>query len=289
MDTAGLHAFVTVTDCGSFSQAAQQLFLTQSAVSKRIALLESQLNCRLFDRIGRQIVLTEAGHALLPRARNILLSIEDAERTLGNLSGHIGGRLALATSHHISLHRLPPILKTFVNQFPDVELDLQFAASEVAYEGVLKGELELALITLAPQQDDRLCARTIWHDRLQYVVARNHPLAHVDRPSLTELNRYPAILPGTDTFTHQRVRQQLALQGLEPNLGMSTDYLDTIRMMVSIGLGWSLLPETMIDGQLMRLNTGTEAIVRPLGYIYHRDRTLSNAARELVQLLEYGV
>jgi DNA-binding transcriptional LysR family regulator len=85
------------------------------------------------------------------------------------------------------------------------------------------------------------------------------------------------------------VRQQLALQGLEPNLGMSTDYLDTIRMMVSIGLGWSLLPETMIDGQLVRLNTGTEPIVRPLGYIHHRDRTLSNAARELVKLLEPGV
>ena len=289
MDTAGLQAFVTVTNCGSFSLAAQRLFLTQSAVSKRIALLESQLNCRLFDRIGRQVVLTEAGQALYPRARDILLSIEDAERTLGNLSGQIGGRLALATSHHISLHRLPPILKTFVDRFPDVELDLRFAASEVAYEGVLRGDLELALITLAPQQDDRICARRVWHDRLQYVVARDHPLTRLKQPSLTELNRYPAILPGINTFTHQRVRQQLALQGLEPNLGMSTDYLDTIRMMVSIGLGWSLLPETMIDEQLSCLDTGTEAIVRPLGYIYHRDRTLSNAARELVQLLEFGV
>ncbi len=65
--------------------------LTQSAVSKRIAQLESQLGCRLFDRIGRQVMLTEAGLALLPRARQILLSIEDAERLLGNLSGRIGG------------------------------------------------------------------------------------------------------------------------------------------------------------------------------------------------------
>jgi len=289
MDTAGLQSFITVADCGSFSQAAQQLFLTQSAVSKRIAQLESQLGCRLFDRIGRQVMLTEAGLALLPRARQILLSIEDAERLLGNLSGRIGGRLALATSHHISLHRLPPILKTFVERFPEVELKLQFAASEVAYEGVLKGELELALITLAPQQESRLCARTVWHDRLHYVVAHNHPLARLERPSLTELNRYPAILPGSNTFTHQRVRQQLALQGLEPNLGMSTDYLDTIRMVVSIGLGWSLLPETMIDGQLTRLDIGSEAIVRPLGYIHHRDRTLSNAATELIRLLECGV
>lgn len=121
------------------------------------------------------------------------------------------------------------------------------------------------------------------------MVARDHPLTRLKQPSLTELNRYPAILPGTNTFTHQRVRQQLAMQGLEPNLGMSTDYLDTIRMMVSIGLGWSLLPETMIDERLSCLDTSTEAIVRPLGYIYHRDRTLSNAAKELVQMLEFSV
>ncbi|GAA0684107.1 LysR family transcriptional regulator [Marinobacterium maritimum] len=289
MDTAGLHAFVTVADTGSFSQAAQLLFLTQSAVSKRIALLESQLDCRLFDRIGRQVLLTEPGQALLPKARDILAAMDDAERMLGNLSGRVVGRLAVAASHHISLHRLPPLLKRFVENYPEVELDLQFAASEVAYEGVLRGDLELALITLAPEQDERICARTVWSDRLQYVVGRNHPLAANIHPDLTELNRYPAILPGPDTFTHQRVRQQLARQGLELNLGMSTDYLDTIRMMVSIGLGWSLLPETMIDDQLVRLDTGTEAIVRPLGYIHHRDRTLSNAARELVQLLEASV
>jgi len=252
-------------------------------------LLESQLDCRLFDRVGRQVLLTEAGQALLPKARDILASMEDAERMLGNLSGHIGGRLALATSHHISLHRLPPLLKRFVDHYPEVELDLRFAASEVAYEGVLRGDLELALITLAPEHDDRICACTIWTDRLQYVVGRNHPLAQSPQLDLSALTRYPALLPGADTFTHQRVRQQLAGQGLELNLGMSTDYLDTIRMMVRIGLGWSLLPETMIDDQLVRLDTGTEPIYRPLGYIHHRNRTLSNAACELVRLLETDV
>ncbi|MBP0049027.1 LysR family transcriptional regulator [Marinobacterium sp. AK62] len=285
MDTAGLTAFVTVADCHSFSQAAQQLFLTQSAVSKRIALLESQLDCRLFDRIGRQVILTEPGRRLLPRAREILHALEDAEQLIRDSTGEVRGRLTLAASHHISLHRLPPILKQFIQRYPEVELDLRFAASEVAYEGVLKGDLELALITLAPEADERILSRTLWSDRLQYVVATTHPLALQDSVSLNELNRYPAILPGTETFTHQRVRQQLALQGLEPNLGMSTDYLDTIRMMVSIGLGWSLLPETMIDHSLHRLETGTEPVYRPLGCIHHRNRTLSNAARELLNML----
>lgn len=289
MDTAGLLAFVAVADTQSFSQAAQRLFLTQSAVSKRIALLESQLECRLFDRIGRQVILTESGNRLLPRAREILHAIEDAEQMIKDSDGEVNGRLTLAASHHISLHRMPPVLKAFIQRYPDVELDLRFAASEVAYEGVLKGDFELALITLAPEADERILARTLWSDRLQYVISRTHPLALQPRVGFNELNRYPAILPGIDTFTHQRVRQHLALQELEPNLGMSTDNLDTIRMMVSVGLGWSLLPETMIDDSLCRLDTGTEPVYRPLGYIHHRNRTLSNAARELLSMLPEAV
>lgn len=285
IDCAALTAFVRVAELGSFSQAAEQLFLTQSAVSKRVALLEEQLGCRLFDRIGRQIDLTEAGVTLLPQAHRILHALEDAARSLQNLAGSVNGALTLAASHHISLHRLPPILRQYARRFPDVQLDLRFDESEIAYEGVLKGELELALITLAPQQDPRIHSETLWVDALQYVVASDHPLAQLNAPGLNDLNHYPALLPGPNTFTHQLVRQQLGRLGLEPNLGMSTNYLDTIRMMVRIGLGWSLLPESMIDQGLCRLPVSSEAIHRPLGLIYHRDRTLSNAARELVGML----
>lgn len=286
MDSATLQAFVTVADSASFSEAAQRLFLTQSAISKRIALLEGQLNCRLFDRIGRHVSLTEAGRQLLPKARDILLALQDAERLVSNLTTGVKGRLSIAASHHISLHRLPPVLKHFSQTFPEVELDLNFDESELAYERVLRGELELALITLSPHPDPRICAEVIWDDRLCYVVSTQHPLAFDSAPTLQKLNHYPAILPRRQTFTHECVRQQLLEYGLEPQLRMSTNYLDTIRMMVSIGLGWSVLPETLLDASLVRLELNTEPLFRPLGYIYHRDRTLSNAAGELVKCLQ---
>lgn len=284
-DTASLHAFVEVAESGSFSIAASKLFLTQSAISKRIAHLEAQLDCRLFDRIGRQISLTEAGRTLLPQARQILHALEDAARSLQNLSAEVTGRLSLAASHHISLHRLPPILRQYTRRYPEVELDLRFDESEVAYDRILRGDIELALITLAPQRDARVETETLWVDSLQYVVANDHPLATHPTPNLTQLNRYPALLPAPNTFTHQLVRERLSALGLQPNLGLSTNYLDTIRMMVRIGLGWSLLPETLIDQDLTRLPIEREPILRPLGLIYHRDRTLSNPARELVQML----
>lgn len=285
LDSATLNAFVQVADSGSFSIAAEKLFLTQSAVSKRIAHLEEQVDCRLFDRIGRRITLTEAGRTLLPQAQKILHALEDAALSLQNLSGEVTGSLSLAASHHISLHRLPPVLRDFSNRYPGVELKLSFDESEVAYDHVLNGELELALITLAPSNDPRIHAEVLWIDSLHYVVSTDHPLAALKKPDLEALTRYPALLPAPNTFTHQLVKDQLSEQGLKPNLGMSTNYLDTIRMMVRIGLGWSLLPETMIDAGLTSLPIASEPIPRPLGVIYHRDRTLSNAGRELVNLL----
>ncbi len=288
MDTQSLKAFVAVAESGSFSDAALRLFVTQSAVSKRISMLEQQLNCRLFDRIGRQILLTEAGERLLPKAKEIQLAIKDAQTLVNNLDQEVSGRLSFAASHHISLHRLPPILKKFAQAFQEVSLDLRFDESELAYDSVLKGEIELALITLAPEADPRICSEQIWDDRLFYTVSAHHPLAQSAQLTLAELNAYPAILPRPETFTHQLVRQQMSAWNMEPNLGMSTNYLDTIRMMVSIGLGWSLLPEILIDDQLIRLNLEAAPVHRPLGYIYHRDRTLSNAAQQMVKLLQHN-
>ncbi len=285
MDTHTLQAFVAVAQSQSFSKAAEQLFLTQSAISKRIAQLEEQLNSRLFDRISRQVSLTESGKALLPRAQAILLELDDARRAISNLSGEVTGTLSLAASHHISLHRLPPLLRQFSREYPKVKLDLRFEESEVAYEGVLRGDLELALITLAPVPDRNIQCETIWTDRLQYTVARDHPLAQQRSVTLAELTHYPAILPGANTFTRQLVESLFARNALDLNVSMSTNYLDTVRMMVSIGLGWSLLPETLIGSDLRTLPVASERVERQLGFIYHRDRTLSNAARNLVELL----
>ena len=109
MDLANLNAFIAIAEAGSFSEAAERLHLTQPAVSKRIAGLEQQLDTRLFDRLGREVSLTEAGRALLPRAYQILYVLDDTRRALTNLNGEVSGRLTLATSHHIGLHRLPAL------------------------------------------------------------------------------------------------------------------------------------------------------------------------------------
>ena len=125
MDLNSLNTFIAIAETGSFSEAGERLHLTQPAVSKRIAALEQQLNARLFDRVGREVNLTEAGRALLPRAYQLLNVLDDTRRALNNLTGEVSGRLVLATSHHIGLHRLPPLLRAFTRAHPQVALDIQ--------------------------------------------------------------------------------------------------------------------------------------------------------------------
>jgi DNA-binding transcriptional LysR family regulator len=286
MDLATLNAFIAIAELGSFSEAAERLHLTQPAVSKRIASLEQQLNVRLFDRLGREVSLTEAGRALLPRAYQILNVLDDTRRALTNLNGEISGRLTLATSHHIGLHRLPPLLRAFTRAHPLVALDIQFLDSEVAYEEVLHGRAELAVITLAPETRVPAQEVVVWDDPLDFVAAPEHPLARSKAISLADVAHHPAVFPGGNTFTHHIVRRLFEAQGLTPNIAMSTNYLETIKMMVSIGLAWSVLPRTMLDDQVARLPLPGIQLSRQLGYISHTERTLSNAARAFMDLLD---
>ena len=161
METQNLKAFVLVAETGSFSTAAEKLHLTQPAVSKRVALLEQQLGRDLFDRIGRNVSLTEAGNALLPHARTIAGQLRAAEQSVRDLSGAVTGALRLATSHHIGLHRLPPVLNEFSRAFPGVEIDIEFMDSEQAYELIMQGKMELAVVTLAPNSEQSIIAEPV--------------------------------------------------------------------------------------------------------------------------------
>ncbi|CAO1665481.1 LysR family transcriptional regulator [Salinicola sp. NYA28a] len=286
MDTQSLQAFIAVADTTSFSLAGEQLHLTQPAISKRIATLEHQTGAKLFDRINRRVSLTEAGRLLLPRARQILQLVEDSRRTLSNLSGSVEGSLTLATSHHVGLHRLPPVLKAFTQRYPDVDLDLRFLDSEQAYHGVVAGEIELAVVTLSPQPNPQVESVPVWIDRLRFVAAPDHPLAARGELPLSTLVDYPAVLPGPLTFTRDIVVGSFSRAGLTIDVALSTNYLETLKMMAGIGLGWSVLPESMVDDDIAVLPVAHPPIERRLGYLVHKQRTLSNAGRAMIAELD---
>jgi DNA-binding transcriptional LysR family regulator len=286
MDTQHLQAFVAIAESGSFSAAGERLHLTQPAISKRIALLEEQLKVPLFDRIGRQVLLTQAGILLLDKAKHILNEVTSAQRALADLKGEVTGKLSIATSHHLGLHYLPPHLRTFLNAYPNVKLDLHFLDSEQAYQETLLGRFDLAVITLAPEQDARISSNPIWQDQLKFVAAPTHPLAKRKNIHLKDLSPHQAIMPDTTTYTTQLIKKLFDQQNQPLEITMVTNHLDTIKMMLGIGLGWGLLPDRIIDDQLVVLNVICPPIYRRLGFIYHNQRSLTNAASAFTQLLK---
>lgn len=278
-----LESFIQVARLRSFSAAAQQLHISQPAMSKRIQSLESQLGVSLFDRLGKRVRLTPAGELLVGKANAILDLSRDMERDVGNLAQTVKGRLSMATSHHIGLHRLSPVLQRFTQQYPEVELDIKFEDSEVAHKLVRAGDIELAVVTLNPageQEQPDLDTKTIWQDPLCFVNARPLP----DVTSLGQLASLPCILPGPNTFTGRIVTERFASEGLVLNPALSTNYLETISMLVSVGVGWSVLPQTMTI-ELQQLSPQCAPITRTLGCVTHSKRTLSNSASAFLQVL----
>ncbi len=289
MDFEALTAFVAVADAESFSRAAEQLHLTQPAVSKRIAALESELDARLFDRIGRQVRLTVVGRELLPRARTLIDNVADTKRRILNLSGTVSGTLVMGTSHHIGLHHLPKILKAFSSNYPAVRLDIRFMDSEIACHAVAKGELELGVVTLPRRPLPDLKLRPLWPDPLGVVVGKSHPLANPkSRPTLRRLLEHTAVLPAPSTFTRAVLEQALGAHAERLKAGMSTNYLETLKMLAATGLGWTLLPLSMMDSDLVLLEIPGLKLSRKLGIATHEGHTLSNAATAMIAACEGG-
>jgi DNA-binding transcriptional LysR family regulator len=285
MDTQNLAAFLAVADTLSFSKSAELLHLSQPAVSKRIGALEAQLGTALFDRIGRTVGMTAAGRTLLPFARRTLHELEDGRRALALLSGRVGGRLSIGTSHHIGLHRLPAVLRRFTQTYPDVDLDIQFMDSEEACDAVIHGKLELGIVTLPTEAPPQLRTRLAWPDPLTVMVAPDHPLALLTRVHLKDLARHPAVLPDDRTYTHRIVKAALQAHGVAPRIRLATNYLETLKMLVAIGLGWSVLPHSMLDSSVRALPVPGLAMQRELGAVWHARRTLSASADALLRQL----
>ena len=285
MDIQNIRAFLMVAETQSFSRAAEKLFLTQPAISKRIATLEDSLDCQLFDRLGKNIQLTQAGQALIPSYQRILSEINETRRIISTLRSEVSGHLRFGTSHHIGLHRLPPILKHYTRLYHQVELDIQFMDSEQAAALILKGSIELALITLPDEIENHLSTIPVWTDTMYCVVAKDHVLSKQKYVTIKQLSEHGVLLQAQSTHTRDIIDQALKLNP-EIKIIMESNYLETIKAMIQNGLGWGVLPESMIDSSLHKLKIKGIKMQRQLGVLLHASRTLSSPAAALLDKLK---
>jgi len=285
-----LRAFVCAARESSFSRAADQLHLTQPGLSKRIAGLEDSLRVQLFDRIGRRTVLTEAGRTFLPFALRILNEADQAGDALKALQPAQTGRLYIATTQHIGLYYLKPLLAEFARSYPGIDLEVDFKTSAESHRLLCDGELELGFMSEPPLHEQALEYIPVLNERLCFAVSAQHVLAFQADITLRDLTLYPALLPGASTRCRRLIENLFGEQQLALDVRQPSNYLEALRMLTEVGLGWSALPLVMITPELARLPLQQYEQHRTITLAYHRKVSLSGPARLFLDWIrEHGL
>ena len=290
MDFYQLLYFRKVAEARSVSRAAEELLITQPAVSKQMKALEDELGERLFDRIGKKVFLTKAGDVLYAYADRILRSVDDAGKAVKALSEGCLGELLIGTSDHISIHRLPHVLKSYITAFPKVGLKLRCQRSETILGMVRKNVVDIGVITLhGPEKN--LVSRVIWEDPMSLVFPRKHPLESLKTIRLRDTLVYGMILPERGTTTRKAIDSAFARRKMAPDVAMEVAYIETIKGLVKAGLGISILPDKAVEQEvkanvLVKAGIQDASFSRSLGVVYLKDKFLSRPATEFLDSLE---
>jgi DNA-binding transcriptional LysR family regulator len=233
--------FYHVAKFGSFTKAAEATFRTQSALSQQIKALERELECQLFERIGkRKLRLTSAGERFFRFSEEVLENYEILREELNDLKGLQKGRLRIAAPFTTLYHLFPEPLGAFTNQFPHVELSILDRPQERVIDLVREGEVDygFALESEVPNDLD-----TVRWKRVETVlmVPLNHPLTNAKRVTLREIGKYPLILPpATIRYTCRRkLEERFQQMGIDYRIVMESSNVELSSLYVEMGLGIS--------------------------------------------------
>ncbi len=288
LDSRQLRAFVTLADTASFTRCAQQLHRTQSAVSHAIRALEQDVGCRLFDRVGRKILLNQAGELLLTHAQRILSEMAGARAGLQQLRQWGQGRLRLSASATACEYILPTVLRRFQEQFPRCAIAVEPGDTPEALEQLRQHRVNLAL-TLEPTREPRLAFHRLFTDELMFVVSPSHPWARSGRVPREDISRQHFILYHKRSYTFRLVEQFLAEEGIELRSYIEFGSMEAIKQLVKLGLGVSILapwiaPAELAEGSLVALPLGRRKLKRRWGILHWRGRRLSLAEETFIGL-----
>jgi LysR family hydrogen peroxide-inducible transcriptional activator len=260
MELHQLRYFVAVAETGSFTRAAEREGITQPTLSEQILRLESKdkgIGRRLFDRLGRTIVLTDAGRVLLGHAQAIVSAVDEADRAVRD-SGE-GGRLRVGAIPTLAPFLLPPAVTRFRKEHPAVQLQLKEDLTERLLADLLAGELDVALMAL-PVRDERLHVEKLFSEPLVMALPPKHRLAKKAEVNLADVVDEPFILLDDVHCFGDQVLSFCHRSGLEPRVVCRGEQIVTLLAMVAAGQGVSVVPEMAAVA-----DSAKACVYRPLG------------------------
>lgn len=279
LDTRQLRAFATLAQTGSFTLAARELNLTQSAISHSMKALEDEVRCRLLDRIGKKVTLTQAGEQLLVHAQKILLEMETARERLDALSRWGHGRLRLGASLTACQYIVPPVLREFKESFPHCTITIEPGDTAVALDLLRQHRIDLA-IALEPHAESQFDFEPLFTDELKFIVSPLHPWARAGRVERAEIVRQNYILYTKTSLMFEMVGAYFHAEKLVLPTSIELGNVEAIKELVKLGLGISILApwvvqEELQNGALVALPLGKRKLKRRWGVLSWRGRRRS--------------
>ncbi len=286
MELSQLRYLVAVADTGNFTRAAERCNVTQPSLSQQIINLEQEVGHKLFHRLGRKAVLTEAGATFLERARRIIFEVENAAKELSD-HPNLERRITVGAVQTVMPYLILPMLARCRKELPNLTIDAREDFRSDLVRAVVEGELDLAVVPL-PVEDHRVSVEPILTEPLLLVVGKDHPIAQRSEISINEIAEENFISLGSSSTLAEQIREFFGGQNFTPRIGYRCAQVRTVKMLVEQGLGISILPQIARqdhDRDLVYLRlTGSEP-TRDLAIIRHMQRYQSRGAEQFLALL----
>ena len=292
LDSRQLHAFAALARRGSFTLAAKDLFLTQSAVSHAIKALEGDLGCRLLDRAGRRVLLTQAGEQFLRHTEKILREMETARAGLDTLTKWGHGRLRVGASTTACQHILPTVLREFRQSYPKCVIRIEPGDHGQQLDLLRGGHVDLAFVLEPPPAAlGEFTFVQLFQDELRFLVAPLHPWAKAGRASRESIENETLVLYNKSSQTFRLVSEYFRDEKVTLNNVIELGSMEAIKELVKIGIGAGVLAPWIAraeleNGSLVSLPLGTRKLRRRWGLAHLKGRRLALAEETFVGLCE---
>ncbi len=290
LDSRQLRAFTVLARTGSFTRTAHELHLTQSAISYAIKALEEEIGCRLLDRVGKSVMLTQAGEQLLVRAEKILDEMTAARLELSHLGKWGSSRLRIGASTTACQYVLPAVLREFKESFPRCAISIEPGDTPEAIASLRAHRIDLA-VNLEPRREDSLEFRPLFTDELLFALSPIHPWAKSGRVPRDDIARQHYILYGKTSYTFQMIEEYFREEKIVLHSLLDLGNMEAIKELVKLGLGISIMApwtakKEIEAGSLVTLPLGRRKLKRRWGVLHWKGRRLDLAQETFIRLCE---
>jgi LysR family hydrogen peroxide-inducible transcriptional activator len=290
MELSQLRYVLAVAEAGNFTRAAARANVAQPSLSQQIIKLERELGHKLFHRLSRKAVLTEAGTAFVERARRILFEVEDATKELGD-SPTFERKITVGAIPTLAPYLLPGLIARCRKRHPNLQVNIREDFKTTLIREMLDGELDLALVAL-PMEEASIQVEVLWREPLLLVVARDHPLASKQGVTAADLARESFILLGSSSSLAAQVRRFFGDHHFEPRIASRCAQVATVKALVATGAGISILPAgaRFADERdaLAYVALSDAEPFREIAVLKHMQRYQSRGAEQFLALVREG-